>query len=112
MIDSAKNETYQMKIEEGKNDPRSVWKLFQQYGTNKKGSSNDSSFEIKVNDNVISNDQDIANAFNDFFVNIPSKLKEPIKPSEYELFQNYVKSKVNDDTNFSITLVNCSHVIC
>ena len=25
MIDSAKNETYQMKIEEGKNDPRSVW---------------------------------------------------------------------------------------
>ena len=51
-----------MKIEEGKNDPRSVWKLFQQFGTNKKGSSNDSSFEIKVNDNIISNDQDIANA--------------------------------------------------
>ena len=57
MIDSAKNETYQMKIEEGKNDPRSVWKLFQQFGTNKKGSSNDSNFEIKVNDNIISNDQ-------------------------------------------------------
>ena len=35
MIDSAKNETYQMKIEEGKNDPRSVWKLFQQFGTKK-----------------------------------------------------------------------------
>ena len=28
MIDSAKNETYQMKIEEDKNDPRSAWKLF------------------------------------------------------------------------------------
>ena len=110
MIDSAKNETYQMKIEEGKNDPRSVWKLFQQFGTNKKGSSNDSSFEIKVNDNIISNDQNIANAFNDFFVNIPSKLKEPIKPSEFELFQNYVKSKVNDNTNFSIPLVKCSFV--
>ena len=26
MSDSAKNETYQMKIEEGKNAPRSVWK--------------------------------------------------------------------------------------
>ena len=110
MIDSAKNETYQMKIEEGKNDPRSVWKLFQQFGTNKKGSSNDSNFEIKVNDNIISNDQDIANAFNDFFVNIPSKLKEPIKPSVFEWLQNYVKSKVNDNTNFSIPLVNCSFV--
>ena len=68
-----------MKIEDGKNDPRSVWKLFQQCGTNKKESSNDNSFEIKVNDNIISNDQAIANAFNDFFVNIPSKLKEPIR---------------------------------
>ena len=45
MIDSVKNETYQIKIEEIKNGPRSVWKLFQQFGT-KKGSSNDSSFEI------------------------------------------------------------------
>ena len=82
MIDSAKNETYQIKIEEGKNNPRSVWKLFHLFGTNKKGSSNDSSFEIRVNDNTISNDQDIASAFNDLFVNIPSKLKEPIKPSD------------------------------
>ena len=60
--------------------------------------------------NIISNDQDIANAFNDFFVSIPAKLKEPIKPPEFELLQNYVKSKVNDDTNFSISLVNCSVV--
>ena len=89
MIDSSKNETYQMKIEEGKNDPRSVWKLFQQFGTIKKGSSNDSSFEINVNDNIISNDQDIANAFNDSFVNISSKLKEPIKAPEFELLQNW-----------------------
>ena len=49
-----------MKVEEGKNNPRSVWKLFQQFSTNKKRCSNDSSFEIKVND-IISNDQDIAN---------------------------------------------------
>ena len=110
MIDSVKNETYQMKIEKGKNDTRSVWKLFQQFGTHEKGSSNDSSFEIKVNDNIISNDQDIANAFNDFFVHIASKLKESIKLLEFELLQNYVKSKVNKDTDFSIPLVNCSFI--
>ena len=28
MIDIAKKETYQCKIEEGKNDPRSIWKIF------------------------------------------------------------------------------------
>ena len=77
-----------MKIEERKNNPRSVWKLFQQFGTNKKRSSNDSNFEIKVNDNIISNDQDIVNAFNDFIVNIPSKLKEHIKPNYFKTILN------------------------
>ena len=111
MMDSTKNETYQMKIEEGQNDQRFVWKLFQQFVTNKKGSSNDSKFEIKVNDNILSNDQDIANAFNDdFFVNIPSKLKEPIKPSELELLQTYIESKVKDDTSSTIPLENFSFV--
>ena len=28
MIDNAKKQSYQTKIEEGKNDPRSIWKLF------------------------------------------------------------------------------------
>ena len=32
MIDTAKKEAYQTKIEEGKDDPRSVWKLFKQFG--------------------------------------------------------------------------------
>ena len=39
MIDLAKKETYQTKVEEGKDDPRSIWKLFKQFGTTKKGTS-------------------------------------------------------------------------
>ena len=38
-------------------------------------------FEIKMNDDIVSNDLDIANVFNDYFVNIPSKLREPIQDS-------------------------------
>ena len=57
--------------------------------------------KFKVNDNIISNDQDIADAFKDFFVNSLSKIKDHIKPSEFKLLQSYVKSKVNDNTNFS-----------
>ena len=110
MIDLAKKETYQTKVEEGKDDPRSIWKLFKQFGTTKKGTSKVNNFEIKINNNIISNDLDIANVFNDYFVNIPSKLKEPIQPSEFKLLQNFVDSKFNDDTNFTIPFINYSFV--
>ena len=110
MIDSAKKETYQTKVEEGKDDPSSIWKLFKQFGTSKKGSAKNNNFEFKINNKIISNDLDIANVFNDYFVNIPSKLREPIQPSEFTLLKNLVDSKVNDGTNFTIPLVNCSFV--
>ena len=85
MIDKAKTETYQTKVEEGKDDPRSIWKLFKQFGASKKGTSKVNNFEIKTNNDIISDDLDIANVFNNYFVNIPSKLKEPIQPSEFKL---------------------------
>ena len=73
MIDSAKKETYQTKVEEGKDNPRSIWKLIKQFGTSKKGSAKDNSFEIKINNKTFSNDLDIANVFNDFFCKYPIK---------------------------------------
>ena len=48
MIDTAKKEGYQTKIEEGKDDPRSIWKLFKQFGMHKKGSSKVYNFEIRI----------------------------------------------------------------
>ena len=36
MIDIAKKETYQCKIEDGKNDPRSIWKIFNEVGMKNK----------------------------------------------------------------------------
>ena len=110
MIDTAKKEAYQLKVEEGKDDPRSIWKLFKQFGMSKKGTTKVNNFEIKINNDIISDDQDIANIFNDYFVNIPSKLKEPIQPSEFKLLHNFVDSKVNDNTNFTIPFVNSSFV--
>ena len=57
---------------------------------------------------MISDDLDIANVFDGYFVNIPSKLKEPIQPSHFELLHNFVDSKLNDNTNFTIPFVNRS----
>ena len=59
---------------------------------------------------MISDDLDIANVFNEYFVNIPSRLKEPIQPSDFELLHNFVDSKFNDNTNFTILFVNRSFV--
>ena len=57
---------------------------------------------------MISDDQDIAIALNEYFVNIPSKLKEPIQPFDLELLHNFVDSKFNDNINFTIPFVNRS----
>ena len=47
-------------------------------------------FEIKRDNDFISDDLDIANVFNVFLVNIPSKLKKSIQPSEFKLLYNFV----------------------
>ena len=76
----------------------------------KKGSSKVYNFEIKTDNDMISDDLDIANVFNEYFVNIPSRLKEPIQPSDFELLHNFVDSIFNDNTNFTILFVNRSFV--
>ena len=48
------------------------------------------------------NEKDVADIFNDFFINVPSKLKEPLK--------NCVNSKIPSDTSFNIPLTNVSFV--
>ena len=50
----------------------------------KKGNAYVDSFKIKVNNDLISDDQDIANVFNEYFVSIPCKLKEPIQTSDFK----------------------------
>ena len=75
-----------------------------------KGSSKVNNFEIKTDNDIISDDLDTANVFSEYFVNIPSKLKEPIQPSNFELLHNFVDSKFNDNTNFTIPFVNRSFV--
>ena len=42
LIENAKQETYQSKIEEGKSDPKSIWKLLKELGANGKGNNSES----------------------------------------------------------------------
>ena len=46
--------------------------------------STENAFGIKINEQVITNEQMIADHFNEFFINIASNLKQPLKPSQFK----------------------------
>ena len=48
--------------------------------------------------------------FNSYFVNVASNLKEPIVPSNFEVLNEYVNSKIPNDTEFIITPTNDTYV--
>ena len=52
----------------------------------------------------------IADHFNEFFINIASNLKQPLKPSHFEKLYKFINSKVTDDVSFDIPLINCTPV--
>ena len=76
MIETAKK-AYQTNTEGGKDDPRSIWKLFKRFGMCKKVSSkiNNFEFEIKTDNNIISDNLDISHVFNEYFVTFHLSLK-------------------------------------
>ena len=110
MIVKAKKEMYRNKLEEGQNDPRTIWKIFRQFGACSKMRSAEDALGIQVDEHVITNEQIIADHFNKFFINVTSKLKQQLKPSNFEKLNSYIISKVTDCVSFDIPLINCSFV--
>ena len=84
LINIAKKETNRSKIEEGKSDPRTIWKLFKEFGMNNKECESKSKFSLKVDDQCITNEAELAPIFNNYFINIASKLKEPPIKTDFE----------------------------
>ena len=52
----------------------------------------------------ITNEADIARIFNNFFIDIALKLKEPTLPADFEILNNFVCDKVPYDVDFKIPL--------
>ena len=111
LIECAKRETYQSKIEEGHSDPKSIWKLFKELGANRKNTSDEPNLNINVGDRVITNESDLTGVFNSYFVNVASNLREPIIPSDFEILNDFVKSKVPTNTEFLIAPTNETFVM-
>ena len=53
--------------------------------------------------------QVLADHFHEFFVNVASKLKHTLKPSNFEKLNNFIYSKVTD-VSFDIPLINSTFV--
>ncbi|MCG7869794.1 MAG: hypothetical protein JAY74_25915 [Candidatus Thiodiazotropha taylori] len=110
MIKSAKKEMYKAKLEEGKDDPRSIWKLFRELGAGGKSDSKKNIFGLTINNEFVSSDFDVANEFNQYFASVASQLKEPIQFSNFEQIKSHVDSKVSSSISFSIPEINQSFV--
>ena len=51
---------------------------------------------------MVDNPKDIADEFNQYFVKVASKIKEPIVPCEFDKLQQFCNEKIPSDTHFSI----------
>ena len=110
LIDIAKKDAYRSKIEDGKSDPRNIWKLFQDFGIDKKERENKSNIKLKSDDKLVTNQIDLTEMFNDYFVNIASKLKESPIQTDFAKLNNYVSAKVPSDTEFKIPMTTHTFV--
>ena len=61
-------------------------------GPVKKSKSKENILGINFDNEFVSSDVEIANAFNNYFANVASKLKEPIHDSNFEYIKKFVDS--------------------
>ena len=112
MIRKAKQEKYQTYIDMHKGKPGSIYKLFQEVGAGKGCQRRSGIASVNIDENKATEDPAmITNAFNDFFVNVASKIKEPITPSNHDKLKEFCSSKISKDTSFVIPTINKEKVL-
>ena len=63
LIGQAKKETYQSKTEDGKDDSKTVWKLFKELDVNGKENNCEPNISIKIDGTLVQNDSDFGQLF-------------------------------------------------
>ena len=102
LIKESKEATYKSKIETGQDDPRSIWKFFKEFGASSKRGNNDKILGININEEIVTDESVLAETFNDYFVNIASRLKEPITQPDFTKLSEYVNSKIPENVKFEL----------
>lgn len=108
LIRKSKRSRYETFLEENDN-PNSIWKLFKEVGASKNCNVK-SHLQIKINNVISGNSEEISNAFNSFFVQVAETIKEPVLPSNHEKLQVFCKNKIPDNVSFSIPFLEVDTV--
>ena len=56
----AKKNTYESKIELGRSDPKSIWKIFKELGAYRKANACESNINIILGEQLITNESDLS----------------------------------------------------
>ena len=93
----AKKSYYKSKFQESQGNIRQTWKLINEI-TNENKPSSELPDNFMKDDNIITDSNEIANNFNDYFVNVGPKLADKIPPSNVN-FSSYLPAS-NQDSIF------------
>ena len=66
---------------------------------------------MKVDNNTIEDSSEMANEFNNFFVNIATKLKEPVIHTNHDKLSDFCRDRLSPDTKFSIPPISNENVL-
>ena len=112
MVRKAKSACCDNIIDSSNKKPGNVWKLFDELSNKSQSKKSQTTIKLEKDD---SNENNIADEFNEYFVNIPTKIKENIhhdnSQSRHDHLENFCKSKFDtDDESFDIPPVSKAFV--
>jgi len=113
LIRNSKKKHFANMIDNSKQNPGNIWKVFKEFGAGKGNcsSKNNNIFTIKKNGQYLDDSKDIANEFNSFFISIAENLKEPVEPTSHERLEKFCKEKLANDKFFEIPEITVEKVL-
>ena len=111
LIQNGKKTQYQTFISNNKGNPSSIYKLFKEVGAGKGPQKQSTIGSIKTGETLIEDSTEIASEFNNFFVNVASKLKEPITSMNHDKLKEFCQEKLPPDMKFEIPIIGRQKVL-
>lgn len=111
LIKLSKKRNYQNLIDDSQNSPGNIWKIFKEFGAGKGKHKTTNIFTISVGDEKIEDSKSIANEFNNYFISIADRLKEPIENASHDKLREFCKQRLPLDAFFKIPLISVEKVL-
>ena len=105
LIQNGKKTQYQTYISNNTGNPSSIYKLFKEVGAGKGPQKQSTIGSIKTGEKLIEDSTEIASEFNNFFVTVASKLKEPITSTNHDKLKEFCQEKLPPDMKFEIPII-------